>query len=76
MSVNYTIWSVGFWMDIGQPKDFITGTSLYLDHVRKYSPHQLAEGVQFISPVLVVSYTSILELYMSLLYSVPLYLAQ
>jgi len=20
----------GFWMDIGQPKDFITGTKLYL----------------------------------------------
>ena len=25
----------GFWMDVGQPKDFITGTSLYLKSVRE-----------------------------------------
>lgn len=24
----------GFWMDIGQPKDFLIGTKLYLDSLR------------------------------------------
>ena len=24
-----------FWMDIGQPKDYITGTGLYLDYIHK-----------------------------------------
>lgn len=44
-------------MDIGQPKDFITGTSMYLDYVKKTSSDNLADGVQFKSPVLVVSNT-------------------
>lgn len=44
-------------MDIGQPKDFITGTSLYLDHLKKSAPDKLAEGAQFKSPVLIVRYT-------------------
>jgi NDP-sugar pyrophosphorylase family protein len=25
----------GFWMDVGQPKDFLTGTCLYLSHLTK-----------------------------------------
>ena len=25
----------GFWMDIGQPKDYIAGTGLYLQHVHR-----------------------------------------
>lgn len=24
----------GFWMDIGQPRDYLKGTALYLSHVR------------------------------------------
>ncbi|ORY61194.1 mannose-1-phosphate guanyltransferase [Pseudomassariella vexata] len=32
----------GFWMDIGQPKDFLTGTCLYLSSLAKNSPKQLA----------------------------------
>lgn len=44
----------GFWMDIGQPKDFITGTSLYLNHVKLTSPDRLAKGENFSGPVLVV----------------------
>jgi mannose-1-phosphate guanylyltransferase len=43
----------GFWMDIGQPKDFITGTCLYLDHLKKNFPEELAQGTQYKSPVLV-----------------------
>jgi mannose-1-phosphate guanylyltransferase len=34
----------GFWMDVGQPKDFITGTSLYLKSVREKNPARLYCG--------------------------------
>ena len=43
----------GFWMDIGQPKDYITGTALYLRSLARHSPHLLAQGESFIGPVLV-----------------------
>lgn len=42
-------------MDIGQPKDFITGTSLYLNHLKHNDPSKLATGDNFVGPVLVVS---------------------
>ncbi|KAI8640051.1 mannose-1-phosphate guanyltransferase [Parasitella parasitica] len=32
----------GFWMDVGQPKDFLTGTCLYLSHLAKKQPEHLA----------------------------------
>ncbi|KAI8092960.1 mannose-1-phosphate guanyltransferase [Halteromyces radiatus] len=32
----------GFWMDVGQPKDFLTGTCLYLSHLAKKNPQELA----------------------------------
>ncbi|ORX76617.1 mannose-1-phosphate guanyltransferase [Basidiobolus meristosporus CBS 931.73] len=32
----------GFWMDVGQPKDFLTGTCLYLSHLSKRNPESLA----------------------------------
>ncbi|KAI0133601.1 nucleotide-diphospho-sugar transferase [Xylariales sp. AK1849] len=31
----------GFWMDVGQPKDFLTGTCLYLSSLAKKSPKLL-----------------------------------
>lgn len=31
----------GYWMDIGQPKDYLTGTVLYLENVHRASPHDL-----------------------------------
>ncbi|OMH82873.1 Mannose-1-phosphate guanyltransferase [Zancudomyces culisetae] len=31
----------GFWMDIGQPKDFLTGTCLYLSYLAKKTPELL-----------------------------------
>ncbi|KAK7848551.1 putative mannose-1-phosphate guanylyltransferase 2, partial [Quercus suber] len=33
-----------FWMDIGQPKGYITGLRLYLDSLRKKSSPKLAKG--------------------------------
>jgi len=43
----------GFWMDIGQPKDFILGTKLYLNHISEAKPELLQKGPGFIGPVLV-----------------------
>ncbi|KAJ1675335.1 mannose-1-phosphate guanyltransferase [Spiromyces aspiralis] len=31
----------GFWMDVGQPKDFLTGICLYLSSLAKKAPHLL-----------------------------------
>lgn len=45
---------LGFWMDIGQPKDFITGTALYLNHLKADDSSRLASGNNFVGPVLVV----------------------
>ncbi|KAF8396848.1 hypothetical protein HHK36_018483 [Tetracentron sinense] len=43
----------GFWMDIGQPRDYITGLRLYLDSLRKKSSSKLAIGSHIVGNVLV-----------------------
>jgi len=43
----------GFWMDIGQPKDFLTGLSLYLASLEERRPLELASGEGIIGPVLI-----------------------
>lgn len=43
----------GFWMDIGQPKDYITGLRLYFDSLRKKLSPKLASGFHIIGNVLV-----------------------
>ncbi|KAH0889779.1 hypothetical protein HID58_052208 [Brassica napus] len=43
----------GFWMDIGQPRDYITGLRLYLDSLRKKSPAKLTTGAHIVGNVLV-----------------------
>lgn len=43
----------GFWMDIGQPKDYIIGLGLYLDYLRKNSSIKLALGSNIVGNVLV-----------------------
>lgn len=43
----------GFWMDVGQPKDFLTGMVLYLHHLREEEPTLLREGPGIIGNVLV-----------------------
>ena len=42
-------------MDVGQPKDFLTGMVLYLHHLREEEPSLLREGPGIIGNVLVVS---------------------
>mmetsp|Transcript_8327 Transcript_8327/g.16033 ORF Transcript_8327/g.16033 Transcript_8327/m.16033 type:complete len:263 (-) Transcript_8327:246-1034(-) len=43
----------GFWMDIGQPKDYLRGLHLYLDHLRTYCPQNLGKGPHLSGNVLV-----------------------
>ena len=61
----------GFWMDVGQPKDFLTGMCLYLEFLRQNKqtkkqeatsktamlsiPTQLAEGPCIVGDVIVVN---------------------
>jgi len=49
----YSMTLNGFWMDVGQPKDFLLGTGLYLAHVDRTNPSMLASGPGFQGPVLV-----------------------
>ena len=42
-------------MDIGQPKDFISGTGFYLNFLRKLAPKKLAQREGIVGNVLVVS---------------------
>eukprot|EP01018_Ginkgo_biloba_P000025 Gb_00119 [translate_table: standard] len=42
----------GFWMDIGQPRDYLTGLHLYLDFLRT-KPDMLASGPHFVGNVLI-----------------------
>lgn len=53
------VFMAGFWMDIGQPKDFITGTGSYLSFLRKSAPEKLATGEGIVGNVLVVSWWSL-----------------
>ncbi|XP_003217595.1 mannose-1-phosphate guanyltransferase beta [Anolis carolinensis] len=43
----------GFWMDIGQPKDFLTGMCMYLQSLRLKQPERLHSGQGFMGNVLV-----------------------
>ena len=45
----------GFWMDVGQPKDFLTGMCLYLTSLKHKNPDQLYQGPGIVGNVLVVS---------------------
>lgn len=44
-------------MDVGQPKDFLTGMCMYLNSLKQKSPHMLHEGQGIVGNVLVVSLT-------------------
>ncbi|ERN08047.1 hypothetical protein AMTRI_Chr08g203220 [Amborella trichopoda] len=41
----------GFWMDIGQPRDYLTGLRLYLNYLRRISSPLLASGPHIIGNV-------------------------
>lgn len=43
----------GFWMDIGQPKDYISGLRLYLDSLKRRSSGDLANGAHIVGNVII-----------------------
>lgn len=43
----------GYWMDVGQPKDFLSGTVLYLNSLAKNHPEKLAKGDNIVGNALV-----------------------
>ena len=45
----------GFWMDVGQPKDFLTGMCLYLDSLKTKKNNQLSKDPCIVGNVIVVS---------------------
>eukprot|EP00026_Physarum_polycephalum_P009476 Phypoly_transcript_09601.p1 GENE.Phypoly_transcript_09601~~Phypoly_transcript_09601.p1 ORF type:complete len:227 (+),score=40.29 Phypoly_transcript_09601:511-1191(+) len=49
----YSMYLEGFWMDVGQPKDFLAGMSLYLNALKTKSPEVLRTGPNIIPPVLI-----------------------
>ncbi|CAF0879675.1 unnamed protein product [Rotaria sp. Silwood1] len=42
----------GFWMDVGQPKDYLIGMSLYLNYVRNSNPERLSRENGMVGNVL------------------------
>lgn len=43
----------GFWMDVGQPKDFLTGMCMYLTSLRQRHPEMLHSGTGIVGNVLI-----------------------
>jgi mannose-1-phosphate guanylyltransferase len=43
----------GYWMDIGQPRDYLTGMCMHLASLRKRAPGALAVGAHIVGDVLV-----------------------
>lgn len=43
----------GYWMDIGQPKDYLTGLHLHLTSLRLHRPKELSSGTTFKGNVLI-----------------------
>ncbi len=44
----------GFWMDVGQPPDYLMGMALYLNSLKTRDPKKLRTGEGFVGPVMVV----------------------
>ncbi|XP_065828878.1 mannose-1-phosphate guanyltransferase beta-A-like [Oscarella lobularis] len=49
----YAMDLAGFWMDIGQPKDFLTGMCMYLKSLQDKDPEKLYKGNGIVGNVLV-----------------------
>merc|ERR1712193_511428 len=49
----YTTELEGFWMDVGQPKDYLTGMCLYLNSVKNKNPESLHTGPGIVGNVLI-----------------------
>lgn len=49
----YSFLLEGFWADIGQPKDYLKGTALFLDNLRQTNSPDLASGDNIIGNVVI-----------------------
>jgi len=49
----YTTELQGFWMDVGQPKDYLTGMCLYLNSLKNKSPKMLHKESNIVGNVLI-----------------------
>ncbi|KAK9104539.1 hypothetical protein Scep_021383 [Stephania cephalantha] len=49
----YAMVLIGFWMDIGEPRDYITGMGLYLDALRNKGSSKLSSGSHIRGNVLI-----------------------
>jgi len=49
----FSMYLEGFWMDVGQPKDFLAGMCLYLNSLKTRAPETLKTGPNIIPPVLI-----------------------
>lgn len=49
----YTFDLEGFWMDVGQPKDFLAGTGLYLQSLSRRHPEKLSTGSNIVSNAII-----------------------
>lgn len=49
----YTMELQGFWMDVGQPKDFLTGMCMYLNSLKQKNSNQLYTGEGVVGNALV-----------------------
>lgn len=57
----YSMLLSGYWMDVGQPNDYLTGLHLYLNSLRIHRSNQLSSGPNVIGNVMIDSTTSIGE---------------
>lgn len=51
--VLYSLDLPGFWMDVGQPKDFLQGTQFLLDYYKKINSEDLKKGEGIVGNVLI-----------------------
>lgn len=49
----YSMELPGYWMDIGQPKDYLTGMCLHLESLQRLQPDLLSSGTHFVGNVMV-----------------------
>lgn len=52
----YSMELPGYWMDIGQPKDYLTGMCLHLESLSTRESTALATGDDFVGNVLIVRF--------------------
>lgn len=50
----YSFLLEGFWADIGQPKDYLAGTELYLNNLKEANPTALVQGKSYVQGNVVI----------------------